>query len=267
VADGGSRQAIVLTAFQAAAATATPTAAATTAAAATTTPVSLCVGILPLQQTSVRGQASQWEVGAWTEGGNVPDASIALKSTTGAGIPVFTFGCGVGDGTSACNLGAVDATSAQRLFQAEVTVPATATTVTAVSLTVTGSAANLATVPAASASLTVQASASAASLSPMPLSSIGATSTTSPGGSAASLFPTIAPGSSERETPVANVSALSSGSSIGSEAAEGAGLAALGLAVVLAVTRLSIRRPAPRHAANSTVAAAPPPETPAERDE
>jgi hypothetical protein len=270
VADGGSGQPIVLAAFQAAAATTpaatTTTAATTTAAAATTTPVSLCVGILPLQQTSVRGQASQWEVGAWTEGGNVPNASIQLKSTTGAGIPTFTFGCGVGDGTSACNLGAVDASSAQRLFQAQVTVPATATTVTAVSLTVTGSAANLPTVPAASASLTVQATASAASLSPMPLSSIASTSTLSPGGSAASLFPTVAPGSSERATPVANVSALSN-SSIGPEAAEGAGLAALGLAVVLAITRVSIRRPTPRHAANSTTAAAPPSEAPAERQE
>ena len=45
------------------------------------------------------------------------------------------------------------------------------------------------------------------------------------------------------------------------------GLAALAAAMVLAVTRVSFRRPAPRHAANSSVAAAPPPSTPAERHE
>jgi hypothetical protein len=83
------------------------------------------------------------------------------------------------------------------------------------------------------------------------------------------LFPTVAPGSAQAEgaTPVADVSPLSGGTPLGTEIAEGAGLAALGVAMLLAVTRVSLRRPAPRHAANSTVAAAPPPEPPAERKE
>jgi hypothetical protein len=59
------------------------------------------------------------------------------------------------------------------------------------------------------------------------------------------------------------VSALSGGTPIGTEIAEVAGLVALAAAMVLAITRVSFRRPAPRHAANSTVAAAPPPEAPA----
>ena len=230
---------------------------------------------MPLEQSNVRGQASQWEVGAWTAGGNLPDVKIQLKSSAGAGLPTFTFGCGSGNGTSACDLGAVDATSAQRLLQAEVTVPLTATTVTSVGLTVTGSAAHLARDPATSASVAVAAGASpvGANLSPLstlpPFGAGASTSTLSPGGSAANLFPTVAPGSAqaEGETPVANVSALSGGTPINSEIAEGAGLAALGVAMVLAITRVSLRRPAPRPEANSTVTAAPPPKTPAEREE
>jgi hypothetical protein len=278
VADGISGPAIALMAFQ--------------APVAGTAPVSLCVGVAPLQQGAVRGQASQWEVGAWTVGGNLPDAEIQLQSTAGASVPVFTFGCGNGDGTSACDLGAVDATSAQRLFQAEVTVPLAATTLTTVGLTVTGSAAGLASDPAAAASVVVQASATpqasaatppaanVASLSAMPLTgSASPTPTLSPGGSAAGLFPTVAPGSplAEGASPAADVSTLAGsdtavgsqtgGNSADSEIAEGAGLAALAMAMILAVARVSFRVPAPRPTASATAAAAPPPEGPAERPE
>lgn len=248
-AAGASGQAIVLAAFR--------------AAAASTTPASLCVGVLPLQQSSVRGQAAQWEVGAWAQGGNLPDAKIRLQATAGAGTPSFSFGCENGNGTSACDLGAVDASSAQRLFQAEVTVPLTAATVTAVSLTVTGSAAGLATDPAAAATIIVQAPASpvaATSLSAMPPPGIAApTPTLSPGGNAAGLFPAVSPSpQAEGEAPVASVSALS-GAAENSEIAEGAGLAALAAAMLLTVTRVSLRRPAPRHAASSAAATPPPP--------
>jgi hypothetical protein len=221
---------------------------------------------MPLQQGADRGQAAQWEVGAWTEGGNLPDAKIALTSTAGAGVPTFTFGCASGIGTSACDLGAVDSTSAQRLFQAQITVPLTAT-ITAVSLTATGSAAGLATAPSASGSMIVLAPGTpTGSTSPLSVSSGLAfpSPSMSPGGNAASLFPTLAPGATERASPVANVSALGSGTPVGTEVAEGAGLAALGVAMLLAITRVSLRRPAPRHAASSTVAAAPPPAAPAE---
>jgi hypothetical protein len=228
---------------------------------------------VPLQQSSDRGQTAQWEVGAWTQGGNVADAKIQLSATAGAGAPTFTFGCASGNGTSTCDLGAVDATSAQRLFQAAVNVPLTATALNAVSLTVTGSTANLALSPAATASVTLLAAGTPTPSSSSTLPAIAAsgfafpTPTASPGGNASGLFPTVAPGSTGNESPVANVSALHSGGTpIGSEIAEIAGLVALATAMVLAITRLSIRRPAPRHAANSAVAATPPAEAPAERD-
>jgi hypothetical protein len=54
------------------------------------------------------------------------------------------------------------------------------------------------------------------------------------------------------------VTALGGGSHLGSEIAEVGGLGALVVAMVLAITRLSFRRPAPRHAASSAAAAPPP---------
>ena len=202
-------------------------------------------------------------MGAWTLGGNVPDAKIQLQASAGAGTPTFSFGCGTGNGTSTCDLGAMDAASAQRELEAEVTVPVTATTVTAVSLTVTGTAANLAMDPAAAGSIIILApGAVGANVSPLSAIAPGvATPSTavSLGGSAANLFPTVAPS----ERPVANVSPIG-GTPVGSKIAEAAGLAALGVAMVLAVVRVSFRRPELRHAGNST---APPPEAPAERDE
>jgi hypothetical protein len=83
----------------------------------------------------------------------------------------------------------------------------------------------------------------------------------SPGGNAAGLFPTLdpkpAPSSTgkERARPVANTSALPEGAPVAG--AQLAGLAALVLAFVLTVTRLSIRRrsaPAKPPAGNSTSA-------------
>jgi hypothetical protein len=230
------------------------------------TSASFCVGVMPLQQGDERGQPSLWEVGAWAEGGNVPDAEIVLQSSLGAGAATFSFGCGSSDGTSDCDLGTVDSSSAQRLFQAEVTVPATATAVTAAGLTVTGSAAGLTADPVATYSIGVVSSAASATFAPAGASSslpaVGAPlPSASPGASVANLFPTIAPGS-RLSTPVADVTGLSSGAG-GSEVAEATGLVALAAAMFLAITRLSFRRPVPRHAASPGGASAPPPPGPA----
>jgi hypothetical protein len=256
--------------------TAAGSAAGSAQAVAGTAQVSLCIGIAPLQENGVRGEETQWAVSAWATGGNVPDATIKLRtSPAGAGTPDFSFGCGSADGTSACDLGAVDAGSAQRQLQAQLTVPLTATTVTSVSLTATGSAANLHTDPVASAAITVLTPPASvlisASLPALPPPGVSAPPPTlSPGGNASGLFPTVGPSpqatgsarpSPSGARPVADTSALSAGAShIGSEVV---GLAALGLAFALAVTRLSIRRPAPP-APSTTSGGAPVPEAPAE---
>jgi hypothetical protein len=257
--------------------------------AATTAQVSLCVEVAPLQQSRERGQAAQWAVAAWTTGGNVPDVKIQLRATTAsAGTPSFTFGCGSDDGKSLCDLGAVDSTSAQRQLQAQVTIPVTAATVTSVSLTAAGSAVNLHTDPAASAAITILTPPTPVAASPalaagtVPgVSALNLPPSLSPGGNASSLFPTLDPQSPGPQSPgpqspdprsaatpgttqVADTSALTAGSS--TLGAQVAGLVALALAGVFAVTRISIRRPAAANA-DATAAAAPPPEAPAESAE
>jgi hypothetical protein len=229
-------------------------------AAATTTPVDLCVAVLPAAQSTARGQATTWTVSAWATGGNVPAATIQLTaSPAGAGTPVFSSGC-VTNGTPSCSLGAVDATAATRQFQAQFTVPTTATTVSSVTLTAIASTTNLPTDPKASGSMSIFTSpdplaanssllVANSSLSGLTLLGVAAPSPSmSPGGNASGLFPTLNPSSStssataEDARQVANTSSPTETAS--PTGAEVAGLAALALAVVLAVTRLSIRRPA-----------------------
>ena len=207
---------------------------------------------------------------SWATGGNIPDATIRLQATPATGgAPGFSFGCGKDDGTSSCHLGAVDAKSAQRRFRAQLTVPVTASTVTSVSLTVIGSAAHLAKAAKAAATVSVTAPpASTAAQNPAgvftpvpvtsplpvgPLPSIPAASPTlSPGGNAANLFPTLDPkptrsaappapsGRRAHTLPVADTSALPEGAPV--VGAQLAGLAALGLAFALVITRLTVRR-------------------------
>ena len=236
---------------------------------ASTAPVSVCVEVAPLQQSRQPGQAAQWAVAAWTTGGNVPDVKIQLLTTpAGNGAASFSFGCGNSDGTSSCNLGAVNATSAQRQLQAQVALPLTATAVSSVSLTATASAANLRTDPEASASITILPSPALAgittSLTPGVVAGVSAPNLTlSPGGNASGLFPTLAPQSPQTEPgsirQLADTSAPAKGTfPLGAQAA---GLAVLALAFVVAITRVSVRRPAPPPV-GAVAAAAPPPGTP-----
>jgi len=188
-------------------------------------------------------------------GGNVPDAIIRLQATPASAVPGFSFGCGSFDGTSSCDLGAMDAKSAPRQLQAQVTVPATATAVTSVSLSVVGSAAHLPKDPTASAAITITDPPTPITVtSPLPVGSLpgipgvapAPSASLSPGGNAAGLFPTLSPtptpGSSKKTSAraVANTSALPESAPV--VGAQLIGLAALGLAFVFAVTRLSIRR-------------------------
>ncbi len=184
------------------------------------------------------------------------------------------------------------ANAAQREVEAQVIVPLTATTVTSVSLTATGTTANLRMDPTASARIAILAStapigaASTSATGGLPVFAAPNLSTTlNPGGNASGLFPTLNPGGNASglfptlapQTPdpraqgtttpgatgasqVANNSALSEGSS--TLGAQVAGLAALALAGVFAVTRISIRRPTPsRPDAKAADDGPPPPKT------
>jgi hypothetical protein len=201
-----------------------------------------------------------WVVGAWTQGGTVPEATVRVTASPASVTPIFSFGCGSYDGTASCDLGAVDAEASRRQLVARVTVPATASAVRSVRLTVTASAAHLPKDPMASATVAVTAAPAgagtpSASASPLSVGNLPYLSgaSTSPGGNAAGLFPALTPsgtpsGKGANTRTVANTAALPLGGSV--VGAQLIGLGVLALAFVLAVTRLSVRRrPALTHAA------------------
>jgi hypothetical protein len=222
------------------------------------------VAVLPAKPSIQRGQTTLWTVTAWTQGGNVPDATIRLMAAPASLKPTFSFGCGSHDGTASCDLGALDAKSAKRQLQAKIAVAATATTVTSVRLTAAASAAGLTTDPQASATVSVTAASPAATtpadpsapgstdVSPLTVGNLpylpSASPVLSPGGNAAGLFPTLTPSTDpptatqdpQQTQPVANTSALpQEGPVIGAQLA---GLAVLALAFLFAVARLSFRK-------------------------
>jgi hypothetical protein len=234
----------------------------------TTGSVSLCVAIQRYQTSIDRGQTARWVVSAWTEGGNVPAATVRLAASPAILSGVFNFGCGSNDGTTSCALGEIDSTSAQRELEAQVVVPATDTSVTSVQLKVTGSAAHLRTEPKAAVAIPVKAASAGGSgtggtttnSTPLQVGNLpflngsensnGSGSTLSPGGNAGGLFPTLNPSPPQSGSAkpaqrasgrtVANTSALPLGAPV--VGAQLIGLGVLALAFVLAVTRLSIRR-------------------------
>jgi hypothetical protein len=228
-----------------------------------------------------RGQTALWTVTAWAEGGDVPDATIRLMAAPASLKPTFSFGCGSHDGSTSCDLGALDAKSARRQLQAKIAVAASATTVTSVRLTAAASTAGLTTDPRASATTSVTAATPAATNSADPSAPGGtdvapltagnlpylpsASPVLSPGGNAAGLFPTLTPSADpptakqdpQKTQPVANTSTLPQGAPV--IGAQLAGLAVLALAFLLAVARLSFRRrPAPAQSGPAS------PEKPAE---
>lgn len=247
--------------------------------------VSLCVAVQSAQSSVQRGDGALWTVTAWATGGDVTDATIRLTAAPASLTPTFSFGCGSHDGSTSCDLGTLDASSAERQLQAKVTVPASATTVTSVRLTAAGSATNLPKDPQVSAATTVTAApvasdsptdTSAPSTSTFPLS-VGTlpyvpsvSPTLSPGGNASGLFPSLTPsadpasgktgtGNADGRT-VANTAALPLAAPI--FGAQLVGLGLLALAFVLAVARLSVRRrPVPAQAGGAPAAG--PPEPPA----
>jgi hypothetical protein len=246
-------------------------------AAAAAAPVELCVRVMPLQSSAKLGQAAHWEVGAWAEGANVPGVTVWLQnSPAGGATPGFTSGCGAG-GTNGCYLGAVIAGAAQRIFTAEVTVPATAA-VSSVTLTVTASAAGLTATPRAAEpiSFTTASAPSAASTTPARATPASTATTaplggmpgvtppvpsSSPSGDASGLFPNVSPsqagftvtepttaaaGNTGRAHDTSSAAPPTAGDAFGAEVV---GLIALALAFILAGVRMTFRRrPVPQPA-------------------
>lgn len=229
--------------------------------------VSLCVAVQPAKSSIQRGQTAVWTVTAWAQGGDVPDATIRLMAAPASLKPTFSFGCGSHDGSTSCDLGALDAKSAQRQLQAKIAVAASATTVTSVRLTAAARAAGLTTDPQASATISVTAASPAATnsadpsapsapagpdVAPLTAGNLpylpNPSPVLSPGGNAAGLFPALTPSADppaakqdpQNTQPVANTSALPQDAPV--IGAQLAGLAVLALAFLLAVARLSFRR-------------------------
>ncbi|HEX6520070.1 MAG TPA: hypothetical protein VF070_08675 [Streptosporangiaceae bacterium] len=225
--------------------------------------VSLCVAVQPAKSSIERGQTALWTVTAYAKGGDVPNVTIRLIATPASLKPAFSFGCGSHDGSTSCALGTLAANSAQRQLQAKIAVAASATTVTSVRLAAVASATNLTKGPQASATTSVTAASTATSsadpsalgptdVSPLTVDNLpflpGASQALSPGGNASGLFPTLQPSADppaakqdrQNTQSMANTSALPLGTSV--IGAQLAGLAALALAFVLAVARLSFRR-------------------------
>jgi hypothetical protein len=224
--------------------------------------------VQPAKSSIQRGQTALWTVTAWAQGGDVPDATIRLMAAPASLKPTFSFGCGSHDGSTSCDLGALDAKSARRQLQAKIAVAASATTVTSVRLTAAASAAGLTTDPQASATISVTAASPAASpaatnsadpsalggtdVAPLTAGNLpylpSASPVLSPGGNAAGLFPALTPSAdppAAKQDPqntqaVANTSALPQSAPV--IGAQLAGLAVLALAFLLAVARLSFRR-------------------------
>jgi hypothetical protein len=225
------------------------------------------VSVQRSQSSIKRGQTAGYVVQVSTKNGTASDVSVALTAQPSSQQPTFTSGCAK-DGTASCSLSSV--TTKATSLNAQIAVASNATSVSSVKLTATASVVTTTkwTPPAAAETTTVAAAAaksSSASASPsaaehmavLPLGPIpalnGQASMFIGAGNAANLFPTIGPahGASPSPTataqptkrntgPVSEASPVSLGTPVFT--AQVAGLIALGLAIMLTVTRLSVRR-------------------------
>ena len=234
------------------------------------------------QSSVKRGQKAAYTVQVSTENnGSAANVSVALVAQPSSQKPSFTSGCAKGDGTAGCTVTSVSGKQPAKL-QAQIPVASGATSVTSVKLTATASivtsakwtppsaAETVAVTAAASASASpVTSSASASPETPLPLGPIPNLNGVSSklirsskligAGNASSLFPKIIPsatpgsspgvqpqGRKHNAEPVSDSSDSSALGFVGSGkpglTGQVAGLIALALAVILTVTRLSLRK-------------------------
>jgi hypothetical protein len=228
------------------------------------------VSVQRSQSSIKRGQSAAYVVQVSTVGGSASNVSVALTASPSSQKPEFTSGCTKGDGTASCALSSVTV-KAPATLHAQVAVASNASSVSSVKLTATASIVTTTkwtppaadeTVDVTSATASPTASSAGASpkvvnLPPVPLGPIpdlnGESSKLIGPGNAASLFPTITPSATPQPTagnqpqpskrnpdPVSTSAALPAGTPV--LTAQVAGLIALGLAIILTVARLSLRR-------------------------
>jgi hypothetical protein len=206
-----------------------------------------------------------------TANGSASGVTVALTSQPASQKPAYTSGCVKGEGTASCAVGSVAAKQPVSL-RAQIPVAASATSVTSVKLTATASVVTTGkwTPPAAAETVTVTAASAAPASSPaaalppgvspganLPLGPVpalnGVASRIIEAGNASGLFPAINPGDTPSPAPGSQAAAgqgqdrPSPNSSAIAFVKPGitgqvAGLIALAVAVLLTVTRLSLRR-------------------------
>jgi hypothetical protein len=237
----------------------------------------LCVSVTAAESSIERGQTAYYIVSVWTRNGTVSGVDLKLSASPSSQSGAFSLDCPT-DGGASCNIGTVASTSTTREVEAKIAVASSATSVDSVTLTVRGTGSYVKTDPVASASTSVttppagtkvqattpptlpNSSLPTGDSSTLPLGGTSdfpslngsGSSYTSDGGSASGLFPTINPSSQPDPSatgktagrqvaePAADTTTLPLGTPM--IAAQAAGLGALLLACVLAVTRLQVRR-------------------------
>jgi hypothetical protein len=226
------------------------------------------VSVQRSQSTVKRGQNAAYTVRVSTENnGSVSDVSVALVVQPSGQKPTFTSGCAKGNGAATCTISSVTAKQPAELH-AQIPVASSATSVTSVKLTATASivasakwtppsAAETVAVTAASAS-PARSSAGSPPGTTLPLGPIpdlnGISSSLIGPGNASGLFPAIIPSATPNSSPASqpqqagqrNAEPVSDSSALGlgkpGLTGQVAGLIALALAIMLTVTRISLRK-------------------------
>jgi len=221
------------------------------------------VSVQSSQSSIKRGQTAFYTVQVSTKDGSASNVSVALAAQPSTEKPEFTSGCTTGDFKASCTVSSV---KAPVTLKARIAVASNASSVSSLKLTATASVATTVkwTPPAATATTSVTGAASSAKASPSathlptlalgPIPNLNAEASLLIGaGNAAGLFPAITPSATpstgqvirsqagrQNADPVAGASTVSYGAPV--YTAQVVGLIALGLAIILTVTRLSVRK-------------------------
>jgi len=236
------------------------------------------VSVQRSQSSIQRGQKAAYVVQVSTvNNGSASNVSVALTAQPSSQIPTFTSGCAKGDGTATCTVSSVS-DKQPAVLNAQIPVASSATSVTSVTLTATASIVTSVkwTPPSAAETVTVTSVSASPASSPSPAkSSAGASpQTTLPlgpipnlngvsssligssligAGNASGLFPAIVPSATPGSSPgihpqggKGNAEPVSDSSTVAFGrpvlTAQLAGLLALAVAIILTVTRVSLRK-------------------------